>query len=124
MQPSKQHSKAHTYVKHTTQRRVKTNPYVRIIPRAKITETPWTVPALCKAYGWPTALAGGGVIAIVELGGGWVQSDMTAFFQSVGQPVPSITDVSVDGTENSQQDPQNDADVEVALDIQVAGAAY
>jgi kumamolisin len=32
--------------------------------------------------------------------------------------------VSVDGTQNSQCNPQNDADGEVALDIQVAGAAY
>src|SRR5262249_29683091 len=33
---------------------------------------PWNLPDLCKAYNWPTGLAGGGVIAIVELGGGWV----------------------------------------------------
>jgi kumamolisin len=46
-------------------------------------------------------MPGGGVIAIVELGGGWVQSDMDSFFQSIGQPSPQITDVSVDGTENS-----------------------
>ena len=31
---------------------------------------------------------------------------------------------SVDGTTNSHCNPQNDADAEVALDIQVAGAAY
>jgi len=55
----------------------------------------WTVPGLCAAYNWPTGLAGGGVIAIVELGGGWVQSDMDGFFQSINQPSPSITDVSV-----------------------------
>jgi kumamolisin len=41
------------------------------------------------------------VIAIVELGGGWVQSDMDAFFQSIGQPSPQITDISVDSTLNS-----------------------
>ena len=29
---------------------------------------------------WLMGLAGGGVIAIVELGGGWVQSDMDQFF--------------------------------------------
>lgn len=88
--------------------------------------TPWTVPDLCAAYNWPTGLAGGGVIAIIELGGGWVQSDMDAFFQSVNQPSPSITDVSVDGTQNSpgQSGSAGDADYEVALDIQVSGAAY
>lgn len=82
---------------------------------------PWSVPDLCAAYQWPTGLAGGGVIAIVELGGGWTQKDMTSYFASIKQPLPSITDVSVDGTKNS---PGQDADGEVALDIQVAAAAY
>jgi kumamolisin len=82
---------------------------------------PFTVPALCAAYGWPTRLPGGGVIAIVELGGGWVQQDIGAYFASIGQPMPSITDVSVDGTQNT---PGVDADFEVALDIEVAAAAY
>jgi kumamolisin len=88
---------------------------------------PWTVPNLCAAYNWPTNLSGGGVIAIVELGGGWVQSDMNSFFKSIGQPTPQITDVSVDGTENDPNQSvgsDDDADYEVALDIQVAGAAY
>jgi len=85
------------------------------------------VPNLCAAYKWPTGLTGGGVIAIVELGGGWVQSDIDLFFKSVGQPSPQITDVSVDGTQNSPNQSvgsSGDADYEVALDIQVSGAAY
>jgi kumamolisin len=85
----------------------------------------WSVPDLCKAYQWPTRLLqGGGTIAIVELGGGWSHSDMQAYFASIGQPVPTINDVSVDGTQNTQQNPQDNADFEVALDIQVAAAAY
>jgi kumamolisin len=88
---------------------------------------PWAVPDLCAAYNWPTGLAGGGVIAIVELGGGWVQSDLDAFFQSINQPSPNITDVSVDGTTNSPNQnigSADDPDYEVALDIQVAAASY
>jgi kumamolisin len=88
---------------------------------------PWSVPSLCSAYNWPTGQPGGGIIAIVELGGGWVQSDMDAFFQSLNQPSPSITDVSVDGTQNSPNQSvgsSNDADIEVALDIEVAAASY
>ncbi len=88
---------------------------------------PWTVPGLCTAYQWPANLAGGGVIAIVELGGGWVQTDLNAFFQSIGQPLPQMTDVSVDGTQNSPNQStgsEDDPDYEVALDIEVAGAAY
>lgn len=94
---------------------------------AAVPSATWTVPALCAAYKWPTGLGGGGVIAIVELGGGWVASDMSSFFESIGQPVPQITDVSVDGTQNNPN--QNvgsaeDADYEVGLDIQVSAAAY
>ena len=98
-----------------------------LTPKAGPGEHAWNVPDLCTAYNWPTNLAGGGVIAIVELGGGWVQSDMDSFFQSINQPTPQITDVSVDGTNNNPNQsvgsPQ-DPDYEVALDIQVAGAAY
>ena len=82
------------------------------------------MPDLCAAYNWPTVLAGGGEIAIVELGGGWVQSDMDQFFSGIGQPVPQITDVSVDGTTNTPDPSPDSADGEVALDIQVAAAAY
>jgi kumamolisin len=109
----------------------KCHPYFKlrkpgVVVPAAVTGVPWNVPDLCTAYNWPSGLAGGGVIAIVELGGGWVMSDMTSFFQSAGQPVPSITDVSVDGTENTpnQSGSAGQADYEVALDIQVAGASY
>jgi kumamolisin len=86
----------------------------------------WNVPGLCTAYNWPSGMPGGGVIAIVELGGGWAASDINAFFRSLGQPTPSITDVSIDGTENTpgQSGSAAEADYEVALDIEVAGAAY
>lgn len=83
---------------------------------------PWRVPDLCAAYSWPVNLVGGGVIAIVELGGGWTHADMQAYFTSNGLPMPSIVDVSVDGTQNTPG--VSDADGEVALDIQVAAAAY
>ena len=94
---------------------------------ASAAAVPWSVPGLCAAYNWPSNLTGSGVIAIVELGGGWVQSDISAFFQSIGQPSPQITDVSVDGTKNSPNQSvgsEDDSDIEVALDIEVAGAAY
>jgi kumamolisin len=102
-------------------------PYFKLpTDQAAAAETAWNLPDLCAAYNWPTGKPGGGVIAIVELGGGWVQSDVDAFFQSLGQPAPSITDVSVDGTKNTpnQSGSAGDADYEVALDIEVAGAAY
>ena len=57
---------------------VKCKPYFklrRLTPQFRLgieAPAPWDVPALCAAYQWPTGLSGGGVIAIVELGGGWV----------------------------------------------------
>jgi subtilase family serine protease len=121
------HAALHSYV-HTPQR-PSVKPYFRrALTHAASHSGPWTVPDLCHAYKWPPRnLAGGGVIAIVELDGGWVQSDMEQFFSGIGQPMPTITDVSVDGTVNNPNqhlgDP-NDPDGEVALDIEVAGAAY
>jgi kumamolisin len=105
------------------------HPYFKLrgpIAHVPAGQVPWSVPDLCMAYSWPvwpiSGLMGGGVIAIVELGGGWLQSDMEAFFKSIDMPVPSIIDVSVDGTKNTPG--QSDADYEVALDIQVAAASY
>jgi kumamolisin len=101
-----------------------------IAPRAGGAGAPWSVPDLCAAYQWPSDLEGGGIIAIVELGGGWIQSDVDQYFreiklpEGVNLPAPHITDISVDGTTNSGGTIQSDADGEVALDIQVAAAAY
>jgi kumamolisin len=106
-------------------------PYIKVRTHddsSAVPGTAWSVPALCAAYNWPTGLAGGGVIALIELGGGWVQSDMVAYFQSIGQPMPQITDISVDGRTNNPNQPvpagQDDPDGEVAMDIQVAAASY
>ena len=110
--------------------RPKVRPYFHLgrtapaLPRAATDGGPWSVPDLCAAYQWPANLAGGGVIAIVELGGGWVQSDLDQFFKGVSQPAPHLTDVSVDGTKNAPDPGPNSADGEVALDLEVAGAAY
>lgn len=87
----------------------------------------WSVPDLCKAYNWPTGAKGGGVIGIVELGGGWTPGDMKTYFDDIGQPLPKIVDVSVDTTKNSPNKSvgsKDDPDMEVVLDIQVAAAAY
>jgi len=87
-----------------------------------VVEKPWSIPDLCSAYDWPTQAPGGSVIAIVELGGGWKQSDVDQAFAAMQLPAPTITDVSVDGTTNTPD--VSDADGEVALDIQIAAGAY
>jgi kumamolisin len=84
---------------------------------------PWQILNLCKAYDFPTNLAGGGVIGILEFEGGWAQSDLDLFSQKNGLPPIQGQDISVDGTNNNTA-PNPNADGEVALDIQVAAAAY
>jgi len=80
--------------------------------------------ALCAAYQWPKNAPGGGKIGVVELGGGWVPADMSSFFESIGQKVPTINNVSVDGTVNAPTPGNDSPDYEVTLDIQAAAGSY
>ncbi|HEV2575996.1 MAG TPA: S53 family peptidase [Acidobacteriaceae bacterium] len=91
-------------------------------PRAgNVSYTPVQV---AQFYGFPAnASAAGQTIALLELGGGYEQADITAYFQSIGVPAPKVTAVFVDKGTNSPGDP-NGADGEVMLDIEVsAGVA-
>jgi len=50
-------------------------------------------------------------------------SDIQTFFTNLGLTTPALTDVNVDGAPNAPSgDPSSSADIEVALDIGVAGA--
>jgi kumamolisin len=60
-------------------------------------------------------------IGIIELGGGFREADITAYFKSLGQKPPKVIAVPVEDGTNSPGDP-NGADGEVMLDIEVAGA--
>jgi kumamolisin len=80
----------------------------------------WTIPALCKRYGFvQNSLHGRGKIGVFEAGGGWNWPDIVLFCREIGAPVPKkITDVSVDGTDNNH-DLQDPATVEVELDLEI-----
>jgi kumamolisin len=78
--------------------------------------------AVAKAYKYPSGVTGAGqCIALIELGGGFRNSDMQDYFQKLGIALPEISAQSVDGANNSPSTPDS-ADGEVALDIEVAGA--
>lgn len=94
------------------------HPYLK---RHAAPQVSYSITDLLKAASWPTSAKGGGAIYIVELGGGWNQADVAAAFANLNLPAPVITDLSVDGTQNT---PGGDADGEVALDIQIAAAGY
>ncbi|MCU1574071.1 MAG: peptidase [Micrococcaceae bacterium] len=85
--------------------------------------TSYTPVELGAVYGFPEGYDGAGqTIAIIELGGGYVQADLDAYFGQLGLSTPDISAVGVDGGANLPGNDPNGADGEVMLDIEVAGA--
>jgi kumamolisin len=86
--------------------------------------TSYTPNQVADIYQFPAGTTGAGqTIAVIELGGGFSTSDLDTYFGGLGIPVPSVTAVSVDGASNAPGSDPGGADVEVALDIEVIGAA-
>ncbi len=88
---------------------------------AAVQATSYSALQLAQLYQFPTGLNGSGqTIAILELGGGYSTDDLNTYFSGLGiSPGPTVTAISVD---NGQNSPGGDADGEVMLDIEVAGA--
>jgi len=89
-------------------------------------ETAFTPLELATVYDFPTDADGSNQsIGIIEFGGGYDTGDLDTYFTSLAITPPQITTVSVDGVSNnpnsSNQD-DYDADGEVMLDVEVAGA--
>ncbi len=84
--------------------------------------TSYTPPQLATIYGMPSGYDGSGqTVAIIELGGGFAQSDLDTYFGGLGIPVPSVRAVGVDGATNQPGQDPTGADGEVLLDIEVTG---
>lgn len=85
---------------------------------AKSSAHPWFFPAeLAKIYEFPPGDGAGQTIGILEFGGGYFASDLSAFCQAAGvSPVPEIKVVSVDHASTSKRD---GAEGEVMLDVEV-----
>src|SRR5262249_30663911 len=82
----------------------------------------FTAPELAALYGFPPRDGPGGTTAIVELGGGINVPDLAPYFSGLGLPTPAVTGVSVDGGRNAPSQNDDNATLEVMLDIEVAGA--
>ncbi len=95
------------------------NPHV--VPAASTSFTPLQI---ASAYSFPTGINGKGqTVAIVELGGGFTQTDLNTYFNGLGiSPAPSVVAVSVDGAQNAPTGDTSGPDTEVMLDIEVVGA--
>ena len=92
----------------------------------------FTPPQVAKLYDFPSALDGAGqCIALIELndfdssgritGTGFSAADLAAYFKKLKVPAPKVVAVGVDGGAN-RPGPDENADGEVMLDIEVAGA--
>jgi kumamolisin len=78
---------------------------------------------VAQLYQFPTGATGAGqTIALIELGGGYQQSDLTTFFSNLGITPPQVTAISVDSATNQPTGDPNSSDAEVLLDIEVSGA--
>jgi kumamolisin len=113
--------------------RPQARPRIRRIPGEAAIAAPhiaksFAVPEVAQLYAFPSDVNGAGeCIAILEFGGGYRDADLQQFFQNLNITEPAVTAVSVDGAQNNFGNPANnqndaDADAEVALDIEVAGA--
>jgi kumamolisin len=89
---------------------------------ASAANTSYTPVQVAQLYQFPQgATAAGQTIGIIELGGGYRATDLTAYFKGLGQTAPQVTAVSVDKGKNTPSN-ANSADGEVMLDIEVAAA--
>jgi kumamolisin len=86
------------------------------------TAVAYTPVQLAGLYGFPQATGQGQCVGIIELGGGFRQSDLQTYFSSLGVATPQVIAVSVDGGANSPTGDANGPDGEVMLDIEVVGA--
>jgi kumamolisin len=101
--------------------RPQATPHLRRAP-APAAASGYTPTAVAAAYAFPTGVNGSGQSAgIIELGGGFSQTDLNTYFGQLNLTPPSVTAVGVDGGSNSPGT-NPDADGEVMLDIEVLGA--
>ena len=75
-----------------------------------------SVATVAQLYNYPTNSAAGQTIGIMSYSG-YMTSDMTTYFAGIGQALPAITDIGIDGASND-----GSADGETTQDIQIAAA--
>jgi kumamolisin len=93
------------------------------VAEARSVAVSYTPLDLARVYRFPAQYDGSGQrIAIIELGGGFAQSELDTYFGGLGIAGPTVTAVGVDGATNVPGADPDGADGEVLLDIEVAGA--
>jgi kumamolisin len=102
--------------------RPQAQPHFRVHAASAAAPSSYTPPQVAQAYKFPAKASGAGqTIGIIELGGGYRQADLTAYFKTLGLPAPGIHAVSVNGGKNTPSKASG-PDGEVMLDIEVAAS--
>jgi kumamolisin len=91
----------------------------RLVQAAAAPPASFAIPDVAKLYDFPSGTAQDQWVGIIELGGGFREDDLQAFFQGLSMAVPTVEAISVDGAANT---PGQEADGEVMLDIEVVAA--
>jgi kumamolisin len=95
-------------------------PHMRKVKPHQQPAVSYTPVQIAALYNFPGSATGAGeTIGIIELGGGYRTSDLQTYFAGLKIQTPCVTAVGVDGGKNQ---PGSEADGEVMLDIEVAGA--
>ncbi|MBN3806113.1 S8/S53 family peptidase [Paraburkholderia sp. Ac-20336] len=105
--------------------RPQARPHFRIRPPfvpARAHQASFTPLQLASLYQFPQGDGDGQCVGIIELGGGYNTSDLTAYFSSLGVASPNVTAVGVDQGGNRPSGDPNGPDGEVTLDIEIVGA--
>ena len=88
-------------------------------PAQSVSYTPRQV---AEFYNFPQSTGKGQTIGLIELGGGFRNSDLRKYWEQLGLNNVSTTAVSVDAVRNRPSGNPDGADSEVVLDIEVAGS--
>jgi kumamolisin len=120
-------ARPHVRVHRRAVRAVGAAPGAAIAARASEVPPGFTPNQVAALYHFPPGLNGAGqTIAILELGGGFRQAELNAYFQSIGIQPPKVRVATFPGgganNPGTNALDENNPDVEVMLDIQVAGA--
>lgn len=105
--------------------RPQARPHFRIRPPfhpAKGHQVSFTPLQLASLYQFPQGDGSGQCVGIIELGGGYETSDLSAYFGGLGVSSPTVKSIGVDQGSNQPSGDPNGPDGEVTLDIEIVGA--
>lgn len=90
--------------------------------RPRVTQSvSYTPPQVAQLYNFPANNGAGQTIGLIELGGGFNDSDLQNYWQQLGLSDVSVTAVPVGDAQNNPTGDPDGPDGEVVLDIEVAG---